>query len=98
MSTARDIVIGVDMGTTATKAVAYSVTGELAASASHGYPLEEPFPGHAVQDPDLILGAVYEAVREVVTEIGTSCSVCSRRVAVTMIVWSSRAVAPRTCC
>ncbi|MEJ1091336.1 gluconokinase [Microbacterium istanbulense] len=71
MSTARDIVIGVDMGTTATKAVAYSVTGELVASASHGYPLEEPFPGHAVQDPDLILGAVYESVREVVAEIGT---------------------------
>ncbi|MBO0981036.1 gluconokinase [Microbacterium sp. SD291] len=70
MSAARDIVIGVDMGTTATKAVAYSVAGEQLATASHGYPLEEPHPGHAVQDPELILGAVYQTVREVVAEIG----------------------------
>ncbi|GAA3652180.1 gluconokinase [Microbacterium marinilacus] len=64
------MVIGVDMGTTATKAVAYDVSGAQVASASHGYPLEEPHPGHAVQDPELILGAVYEGVREVVAEIG----------------------------
>lgn len=72
MDTARDIVIGVDMGTTATKAVAYSVAGEQLASASQGYPLEEPHPGHAVQDPELILGAVYQTVREVVAEIGAA--------------------------
>ncbi|WOF21885.1 gluconokinase [Microbacterium betulae] len=66
----RDAVIGVDMGTTATKAVAYTVDGTQIASASQGYPLEEPHPGHAVQDPDLILGAVYQCVREVVAEIG----------------------------
>jgi gluconokinase len=70
MSAARDVVIGVDMGTTATKAVAYTPDGRQVASASHGYPLEEPHPGHAVQDPDRILGAVYEGVREVVAEIG----------------------------
>ena len=70
MTNPRDIVIGVDMGTTATKAVAYTVDGELVASASQGYPLEEPHPGHAVQDPELILGAVYASVREVVAEIG----------------------------
>jgi len=70
MDAARDIVIGVDMGTTATKSVAFSVTGEQLASASRGYPLDEPHPGHAVQDPELILGAVYETVRLVVAEIG----------------------------
>ncbi|MGX9346488.1 MULTISPECIES: gluconokinase [unclassified Microbacterium] len=70
MTNPRDIVIGVDMGTTATKAVAYTVDGELVASASQGYPLEEPHPGHAVQDPELILGAVYASVREVVAEVG----------------------------
>ncbi|MFU8947526.1 gluconokinase [Mycetocola zhadangensis] len=69
MSTA-DIVIGVDMGTTATKSVAYTVDGVQVASSSQGYPLEEPFPGHAVQDPQLILGAVYETVRAVVAEVG----------------------------
>ncbi|MGW9114468.1 gluconokinase [Microbacterium sp. NPDC055683] len=70
MSAAKDVVIGVDMGTTATKAVAFGVDGAMLASASQGYPLEEPHPGHAVQDPDLILGAVYQTVREVVAEVG----------------------------
>jgi gluconokinase len=65
-----DIVIGVDMGTTATKSVAYTAEGVQVAAASQGYPLEEPFPGHAVQDPELILGAVYETVRAVVAEVG----------------------------
>jgi gluconokinase len=65
-----DIVIGVDMGTTATKAVAFTSDGAQHASASQGYPLEEPFPGHVVQDPDLILAAVYRTVCEVVAEVG----------------------------
>ena len=36
------IVIGVDLGTTSTKAVAYDTSGEALATASAGYPLEEP--------------------------------------------------------
>ncbi|WP_345751079.1 gluconokinase [Microbacterium rhizophilus] len=72
MSTrAGDVVIGVDMGTTATKVVAYTPDGRQLASSSHGYPLDEPHPGHAEQDPHAILGAVYEGLREVVAEIGT---------------------------
>ncbi|MGI6879361.1 gluconokinase [Microbacterium sp. gxy059] len=67
---ARDIVIGIDMGTTATKVVAYRADGALAASASHGYPLEEPLQGHAEQDPELILDAVLRGVREVVEACG----------------------------
>ncbi|WP_309065755.1 gluconokinase [Microbacterium sp.] len=72
MHAARDIVIGIDMGTTATKAVAFSLAGEQLSTASQGYPLEEPHPGHAVQNPELILGAVYQTVREVVAEVGTA--------------------------
>ncbi len=69
-SGADDIVIGLDLGTTSTKAVAFTVAGEQLATASHGYPLEMPFPGHAVQNPDLILAAAYAAVAEVVAEVG----------------------------
>lgn len=64
------VVIGVDLGTTSTKAVAFRTDGTLEASHSAGYPLDEPHPGHAVQDPKLILAAVLESVREVVTEVG----------------------------
>lgn len=64
------VVIGVDLGTTSTKAVAFDVRGDLLASHSAGYPLHEPHPGHAVQDPREILAAVLESVRVVVAEVG----------------------------
>ncbi len=64
------IVIGLDLGTTSTKAVAFTVAGEQLATASHGYPLETPYPGHAVQNPDVILAAAYAAVAEVVAAVG----------------------------
>ncbi|WP_369070183.1 gluconokinase [Kineococcus terrestris] len=67
---ARDVVLGVDIGTTSTKVVAFDVRGEALAQHAAGYPLEEPHPGHAVQDPQLILRAVQESVRAVVAEVG----------------------------
>ena len=69
MSTER-LVLGVDLGTTSTKVVAFRTDGTLEASHSAGYPLEEPHPGHAVQDPRLILAAVLESVRAVVEHVG----------------------------
>ena len=60
------VVIGVDIGTTSTKSVAYDGTGAAVASHSVGYPLHEPFAGYAEQDPDVIYAAVLETVRAVV--------------------------------
>jgi gluconokinase len=57
------IVIGVDMGTTSTKSVAYDVSGRVAASHAVGY--HEPKPGYAEQDPDAILAAVTRTVASV---------------------------------
>lgn len=65
-----DVVIGVDMGTTSTKAVAFTADGTLVAFASAGYPLDEPLPGHVEQDPQLILAAVHQTIRSVVDELG----------------------------
>ena len=70
MTDAADLVIGLDLGTTSTKAVAFAVDGTAVAAASHGYSLETPYPGYAVQDPEAILEAAYAAVRDVVAEIG----------------------------
>ena len=58
------VVIGVDIGTTSTKSVAYTTDGQVVASGGKAYPLLEPFPGHAVQEPDVIVEAVLEAVRQ----------------------------------
>ncbi|MGO2095652.1 MAG: FGGY family carbohydrate kinase, partial [Candidatus Microbacterium stercoravium] len=68
--TSHDVVIGIDLGTTATKVVAYRVDGTSVAEASNGYPLDEPVPGHAEQDPQLILDAICTGLREVVAEVG----------------------------
>jgi gluconokinase len=67
---AEPVVIGVDVGTTSAKAVAYTTDGRVVASGGAGYPLLEPFPGHAVQRPDEVADAVLESVRAVVVALG----------------------------
>jgi gluconokinase len=62
-------VVGVDLGTTATKAVAYDQDGRRLAAASAGYPLAEPQPGRAEQDPQAILAAVRSTVGQVLSEV-----------------------------
>jgi gluconokinase len=66
---AGQVVIGVDIGTTSTKAVAVTRDGHVLASGGAGYPLLEPHPGHAVQDPDEIVGAVLASLRTVVADL-----------------------------
>ena len=60
------VVIGVDIGTTSTKSVAYGSGGRPGASSSVGYPLHEPAAGYAEQDPQQILEAVITTIAEVV--------------------------------
>ena len=45
------VVLGVDIGTTSAKAVAFDGDGGAPARGETGYPLLEPEPGEAVQDP-----------------------------------------------
>ncbi|MFJ8577194.1 gluconokinase [Micromonospora sp. NPDC093277] len=63
------VVVGVDMGTTSTKAFAFDTGGRQLATHSVGYPLDEPHPGYAEQDPRLIFDAVVASVRVVVDEL-----------------------------
>ena len=64
------MVVGLDIGTTATKATAVEVGGGTVASAHAGYPLEEPRPGEAVQSPELIVAAVRRVLDEVTASVG----------------------------
>lgn len=66
------IVIGVDIGTTSTKAVAFDQTGQVIASANHGYPLIQTQPDMAEEDPEAIFEAVCLGLREVVHQIDVS--------------------------
>ncbi len=66
-------IIGVDIGTTSTKSVAYHLDPhegpQPGATHSVSYPLDEPHPGYAEQDPKAILAAVVETVRSVAGEV-----------------------------
>lgn len=66
------VVIGVDIGTTSTKAVAFGAAGRVIAHHAVEYPLFTPTPGAAEQDPDEIYRAVLTAVREAVRGAGAA--------------------------
>lgn len=60
--------IGIDIGTTGVRAVAYQPDGVSLCDASREYPLHTPYTGWAEQDPDEIL----EAMEKVLSEVGSS--------------------------
>ncbi|MGY1814931.1 gluconokinase [Blastococcus sp. SYSU D00820] len=65
-----EVVIGLDVGTTAVKAVAFDPASPWRASALRGYPLLQPAPGHQVQDPAAVLDATLAALAECVAACG----------------------------
>lgn len=61
-----DAIVGLDAGTTATKAVAVAADATVLATASAGYPLLVPAPGRAELDPFRLQTAAVEALTGVV--------------------------------
>lgn len=57
-----DLLLGLDVGTTATKALAFDPTGKVVASASQPYTLITPQEGWVEQDPEALWGAVVSAL------------------------------------
>lgn len=55
-------IIGMDVGTTATKGVLYDENGKVVFSASKGYPLIQTKIGQAEEDPEVIFDAVQEVI------------------------------------
>jgi gluconokinase len=60
--------IGVDVGTTSTKAIVFSATGEMKSISNRGYPIGVPRAGWAEQDPEEIFTDMLLAVREAVRQ------------------------------
>lgn len=63
------MIIGIDVGTTSTKAVVFDDSGRTWASAKQGYPLTHPQPDRAEQDPAAILQAVVTTVQAVCHQV-----------------------------
>jgi gluconokinase len=74
---AARVVIGVDIGTTSTKSVAFDVAGHELGSSSIGYELHEPAPGRVEQDPDQIVAAVLGTVRQLTDELSVEVAALS---------------------
>jgi gluconokinase len=58
------VVVGLDIGTTSAKAVAFAPDGSALADADAGYPLREPEHGRAEQDPGQVVDAAVRVLRE----------------------------------
>jgi xylulokinase len=65
---ARDLLIGVDLGTSATKAALYEPDGTLVAETSVDVPIAYPAPGVVEQDQDDFVRTAAEAVRHILAE------------------------------
>lgn len=66
------VVIGLDIGTTAVKVVAFGIGSPERHTASREYPLSQPRPGWQVQDPRRILAAVIDALSACVAAVGAA--------------------------
>lgn len=69
-------VIAVDIGTTSTKSVLFTLTGERVTQHLIGYPLNTPVPQAAEQDPDAIYQAILQSVKWLTTAINPSEILC----------------------
>lgn len=63
-------VIGIDIGTTSTKAVLFTEKGDTVCKHAVGYPLYAPTPETAEQDPKEIFSAVLTTVKKIISDSG----------------------------
>ena len=68
--TKQACMIGVDIGTTAVKVLAVSLSGKIIHQVSEGYPLHHPKSGIYEQDPDQIFQATVSAIQQVIHTLG----------------------------
>jgi xylulokinase len=71
MAPQRQLLLGLDVGTTATKAAAFDLHGASTAVATQPYGLTTPRPGWVEQDPLELWQAVVAAIREVLSQLGS---------------------------
>lgn len=66
----RDLLLGMDLGTSAIKTILFSREGRIVASASISYPTVHPYPAWAEQDPASWWNAARMTIRSVLAEAG----------------------------
>ena len=66
------LIIGVDIGTTSTKAMAFAPTGQVVVSHYREYPIYRPQADHSEQDPEEVLAAVVHTLSQVLAGVDQS--------------------------
>ncbi|MCH7705365.1 MAG: xylulokinase, partial [Planctomycetes bacterium] len=66
--TSQQYFLGIDVGTTGCKAVLVDSTGNVAATATHEYPLSTPRPNWSEQDPEDWWAATVASIKDVLNE------------------------------
>jgi len=65
-------ILGVDIGTGSTKAVALDLSYQTAGSCQQHYPTVSPLPGYSEQDPETIWMAFVQCINEMVNKMGAA--------------------------
>ena len=71
--TLPEATLGVDIGTTGCRCVAYSAEAEVVAKAERLYPTTSPKPGWAEQDADFVLAQVEACIKDAVKSAKEAC-------------------------
>lgn len=61
--------LGIDIGTTSVKSVAFSSTGKTICDHAISYPIKHPFPDWSEQDPEEIVESVYKTVENILRDL-----------------------------
>ena len=64
--------LGIDIGTGSTKAVAMTFDGQALGVSQQYYPVKTPQPGYSEQDPALILAAFNTCITDIIRKIGSA--------------------------
>src|SRR5262245_12012097 len=93
-------VIGVDIGTSSTKAVLYDERGQMQTRHGVEYPLLTPAPGAAEQDPEQIVAAVIDTLQGIAHSVppGAPVACVSFSCAMHSLIAVDAAGAPLTRC
>jgi xylulokinase len=75
MSTDSGYLLGIDIGTSGTKAVVIDTAGKIHGLAQRSYGIDSPRPDWAEQDPDVYWQSTVETVREAAAQCGSAGSV-----------------------
>ncbi len=66
----QETILGLDIGTTSTKAILFDLEGRELAMAQQGYPLSTPQPGWAEQDPEQVWQALVSVLQQIAAQTG----------------------------